>query len=273
MQTWKVYALCLLFAVGVEVFLTFNTIPLRDGALSLLEIVFEDQSIFATEAFGNSVFRSLLGVGTSCVILIPALLLNKSQPSRVSRYFRIKILPVLILCAVFFYLNNASDNGDKYIYALLSYASIILMLSREHLFFFTQEWFAKQGKGVLPGATVALVVFIILHPLVFSQGRILGTLLMVNLWIYTVSEKNLWMGIAVHAVWNFVLPQSAEFHYLVFFLSCFLAFGRTSYPKSLLRDFHRLPRPMAVLLRTLWQIFSYPNRVLTRAFQRKAAVR
>lgn len=270
MAGWKVYTLCILSALGLELFLTINTISIRDLALTVLNAVLDQDSIFATELFAGAIFRIILGIMVSFVIIAP-ILLRKVSIKPVSEYIGIRVFPMIILFAVFLYLNASSENSDKLFYAVLSFTSLIVMLAREHFIFYTQEWFARTGKDVLLGAIVALVIFILLHPLVFTPGRVMGTLLMINLWIYTVSERNLWMGIAIHAAWNFVLPQSAEFHYFLFAYSCVLAFGRLNYPAYLIVLMESLPLPLRRLSHSIWIVCSWPRKFFVSVTLREVA--
>jgi len=154
------------------------------------------------------------------------------------------------MLAIFFYLNAESENKSRYLYAAISFISIILVIAREHVLFFSQEWFSSKASDILIASAIGLFAFVMLHPLHISQGRVLGTLLMVNLWIYTISERNLWMGVSLHAAWNLVLPESAMFHYSIFAVSCFLAYGRPSYPVCLQGFGRYIPGP----IKAFWSI-------------------
>ena len=159
------------------------------------------------------------------------------------------------MLAIFFYLNAESENKSRCLYAAISFASILLVIAREHVLFFSQEWFSGNASDILIAGAIGLFVFVMFHPLHISEGRILGTLLMVNLWIYTVCERNLWMGVSLHAAWNLVLPESAMFHYAIVVVSCFLAYGRSSYPVYLQGFGRYVPRPV----KRFWLIPMYVN--------------
>lgn len=259
MNGWVLYALCLICALGLELVLTISTIEVRDGILFVLNEVFAEGSVYATELFANAIFRSFLGIATSLVIIIPAFILTNNI-LLCREYLRIRAVPSVILFSVFLYLNAESENSEKLLYATLSFASLVVMLFREHFMFYTQEWFARTRKDIFVSSILAIIIFILLHPLVFTPGRVMGTLLMVNLWLYTVSERNLWMGVSVHAAWNFVLPESPGFHYLLFIFSCFLAFSRPKYPAYLAEVWHKLPDTLKQYTHATWWICRWPAR-------------
>ncbi|MFM7855342.1 MAG: hypothetical protein ACKO96_26305, partial [Flammeovirgaceae bacterium] len=90
-------------------------------------------------------------------------------------------------------MNSESQNGNNYTYAVLSFSSFVLFVAREHFIFFLQEAFSTQKRSIEIGAALALVAFITFHPLTLTEGRVLGTLLMVNLWVYTICKRNIWL--------------------------------------------------------------------------------
>ena len=252
---WFLYTFSLLVALAIDSFIAWHGVGFRDHVLHLLASFFDEDSIYRDERFANSLVRITLAVAVSCGILLPALILARKERTHIRGYFRMRIVPTMIVLAIFFYLNAESENKSRYLYAAISFVSILLVIAREHVLFFSQEWFSSNASDILIAGAIGLFVFVMLHPLHISQGRILGTLLMVNLWIYTICERNLWMGVSLHAAWNLVLPESAMFHYAIVVVSCFLAYGRSSYPVYLQGFGRYVPRPV----KRFWLIPMYVN--------------
>jgi membrane protease YdiL (CAAX protease family) len=249
-RRWLLYTLSLLVALAIDSVIALYGVGLQDHILHLLAYFFDEDSIYRNERFANSLVRITLAVAVSCGILLPALIFSKKQRTHILGYFRMRIVPTIIMLAIFFYLNAESENKSRYLYAAISFISIILVIAREHVLFFSQEWFSSNASDILIAGAIGLFVFAMLHPLHISEGRVLGTLLMVNLWIYTISERNLWMGVSLHAAWNLVLPESAMFHYSIVAISCFLAYGRPFYPVCLQGFGRYIPGP----IKAFWSI-------------------
>jgi hypothetical protein len=258
---WLTFTMTLLFTLLVNDYLTSQSIFFRDAVFVNLIQIFPDGSLFGSELFANAVFRSMLALVGSSIIIITALLLGKSNKKIIFSFISVGFFPFLLLVTIFVYLNSHSSNGDHLTYATLSYISLVMIILREHFFFFVQQWFLVGDGQILMGGCIALVFFILLHPLVFNEGRVLGTFLMINLWIYTICVRNLWLGVAIHLAWNFVLPESAIFHYLLIVYSCFLAYGRSSYPIFLVPSW-ALKWPAFRRFASVWRIvWSYPEQI------------
>ncbi|MCZ8081463.1 MAG: hypothetical protein O9289_21055 [Rhodobacteraceae bacterium] len=217
---------------------------------SFLIQIFGSQSVYAQDYFAGATLRILITLPVAAVFLAP-LMICRSKTFDFGQFFKPTIASIVVLAGLFIYLNSHSPNSDKLIYALISYMALILFLARENIIFFMQTAYTTSHYGVWLGALASLTAFVLLHPLVLSEGRILGTLLMVNLWIYTVTARNIWLGVAIHAAWNFGFPESAEFHYALFIVSCFLAYGQPTYP-SALTVFGWVPRLIVRPWRMFW---------------------
>lgn len=216
----------------------------------LLTRIFGSQSVYAQSYFVGTTLQFLITLIVVSIFLSP-LLINRNTDFDIRVFFKPTIASVFVLAGLFLYLNSQSVNGDRLIYALVSFGSLTLFLARENVIFFMQSAYTRDHFGVWLGALASLTAFVLLHPISLSEGRVLGTVLMVNLWIYTVAARNLWLGVAIHAAWNFGFPESAEFHYLLFLVSCFLAYGQPTYP-SFLTVFGWVPRSIVRRWRMFW---------------------
>lgn len=260
-NSWFLYIVGLLGALTIDTVISVNSEEPRRLIHSYLSGVFTEDSVYSDTSFSKAVFRTFLALTGSLFVFVLAISVTSIKDCM--KYFSFRLMPVVYLIAVFIYLNHHSPNKDEIIYAILSYISLILVIAREHIFFFTQLWFCKSEKSLLLTGLFALTVFILAHPLTLSVGNILGTILIVNLWIYSAAEKNFWMGIAIHAAWNFVLPQSAIFHYAVFVFSCFLAFGCEKYPSAISFEISRSSSKYLRKAAQYWRYFwCAPNRII-----------
>lgn len=230
------------FEIAIE-----NTLAIK----WLLTQVFGSESVYAQDYFVGATLRFLITLTTIATFLAP-LLISRDTTFDLGLFFKPTIGSIAFLAVLFFYMNSHSENGDKLIYAVISYGSLILFLARENIIFFMQTAYTNNFFGVWLGAFASLAAFILLHPISLSEGRVLGTVLMINLWIYTLTARNLWLGVAIHAAWNFGFPESAAFHYILFFVSCFLAYGQKTYP-SFLSVFGWVPRSIARPWRMFWR--------------------
>ena len=217
-----------------------------------LETLLGPNSVYSSNFFVAATLRSLVAF---CVILTVVLALALIGNLRRSLgYFRISSFPFFIMIILFLHMNSKSQNENSYIYAALSFSSFVLFVAREHFVFFLQEAFATQKLSIAIGSVLALFTFIIFHPLSLSEGRVLGTLLIVNLWVYTITKRNIWLGVSLHMVWNFAYPESALFHYAVFLWSCFLAYGLNSYPDVFRNYFYWVPKALCGPWRAFWSM-------------------
>jgi hypothetical protein len=219
---------------------------------SSLETLFGPNSVYSNNFFVAAILRTII---SCCVILTAILALALTgNLRRASDYFKVPWFPTLIMISLFFHMNSKSENGNNYTYAVLVFSSFIFFVAREHFIFFLQEAFSTRKRSIEIGAVLALIAFIIFHPLTLSEGRVLGTLLMVNLWVYTISKRNIWLGVSLHMAWNFAYPESAIFHYALFLWSCFLAFGLHSYQDQLKGYFCWVPRKFSEPWRAFWSM-------------------
>ncbi len=269
---WVIYIGCLGLALAIDTYISVNAISARDFILVWLNEIFDQNSPFASEMFANAIFRTLLTIAGSLAIILPAFWIIGKKT--ILRFFSPRPIPVVYFILIFFYFYHNSENKHEIVYAVLVFVSLIIVIAREHIFFFSQQWFCRSKFGLIMSAVIAHITFILLHPLVFTEGRILGTLLMVNLWIYTVSHKNYWMGISLHMAWNFLFPESALFHYAVFLHSCYLAYGLETYPKFLTEPFENLAsRPGVSRVFEAWRCFwSFPRELYSKQIARRRSI-
>jgi len=206
----------------------------------LAEGWFDQESLFLGERFLKSVYRFVLSISTLAVFFLFAIFKIKSFSLR--NFFKIDPFSAVLLILLFLHMNERSSNSSFISYAFLSYLSIIALMLREQVIFTTQIAFTTNSRWLGLLSLVGLGVFIFSHPLVFNLGRVTATLLIVNLWIYTVSVRNVWHGVAVHAIWNYAFPESAIFHFGILFYSFWLAFGQKEYPIFLSYPFENLSK-------------------------------
>jgi hypothetical protein len=259
---WLFFGLALAGAVALDFITSRQILPERDMILRHLLMVFAEDSVFASKYFVNATIRSIVALSGILVISIVALSVRRGDARTIIFYLRPKLFPFILLGGVLLYLQPIGNIFLDFPYTPAIFFSLMLVVIREHFFFFSQQWFSEDGRGVLLGGGIGLVGFIYLHPLVLNEARILTTALMINLWVYTMCARNLWMGIAVHSLWNFVMPDSTVFYYVVFLLSCFLAFGRPSYPKFLVPSWALRIDTFGRFSLIWWRFWSYPERSL-----------
>jgi hypothetical protein len=258
---WLVFTCALVGAVNFNFFVSRQI--LHEGGLFVqyLSIFLPKESIFNSEYFANALLRSTVALSGIIIVLLATLVVPRVDAKTILSFFRPKLIPLMLLCGILLYLHPLENIFADFPYTPAIFVSILLVVVREHFYFFSQQWFSEDGLGVLIGGGVALLAFIWLHPLILNEARILATAMMINLWIYTVCERNMWMGVSVHALWNFVMPENTMFYYAVFVFTCFLAFGRPSYPKFLVPSW-ALKRPAFQKFASVWRIFwSYPEQM------------
>ncbi|WP_170566504.1 hypothetical protein [Ruegeria atlantica] len=270
---WLIYAGCLALALAIDTFISVNGLPARDVILDWLNAVFDQGSPFADKMFANAIMRTFLTIAGSLAIILPALWITGKKT--IKPFFAIRPIPILYFVLVFFYFYYNSSNKHEIVFGVLYFISLIVVITREHVFFFSQQWICRSNSSLFLSALIALVAFVLLHPLELTQGNVLGTLLMVNLWVYTVSHKNFWMGVSLHMAWNFGFPESALFHYAVFLHSCYLAYGLKTYPKFLAEPFECFAsrRPAVANLFEAWRRFwSFPRELYSKQIAHRRPV-
>lgn len=228
----------------------------------ILSYMFPATSPFNSPKFLSSSWRIVLSTGIFFSFI--AFYIWGPKPVSLKKFFKIDFISFFILFLLFLYLNSYSRHSNLIGYATVSYFSFLLLIAREQLLFNSQIMFSNRAHILWLISAISLGFFIFLHPLVLSLDRILGTFLMINLWIYTSSVQNFWRGVAIHAVWNFAFPYSALFHYLVFAYSCWLAFGIEKYPEYITKPFKCYYRfePLRITV-LFWRGFwLFPHRIL-----------
>lgn len=229
------------------------------------------ESIFLSDSFLLSVYRYIISALTVCVFFLFCF----TQKLKIASIWELlpKFFVVLLLVAIFVHMNLRSPNSDKIFYALVSFGSILAITFREHLILGVQFYVSRSSQEFWVISGVGLVVFVLSHELEFSYERMVATVFMINLWIYSTRVRNIWLAVVMHLAWNWVFPERADFHYFLFAVSFYLAFSPGNCPEqfSYIRrvfDGSRYLRaawmPLGVLFKTIHNGIAFIDRQRNR---------
>jgi hypothetical protein len=229
-QKTIVFVCIITAALLMDSFIINNSNLIYEVARSQINNFFPDSSIYRNRFFLDSIFRYILSISVISFFMLLIIFLRKSD-AKFSEFFVLNPLSIISLILLFMYMNYFSNN-DEIIYSILSYISIIFLVFRENVLFVSQVLFSSDRKVVFITSILSLFIFIYLHPFAFTIGSLTGTMLMVNIWIYTTIRKNIWIGVTLHAIWNLAFPESMWFHMAVLTLSFFLVFRVVIFQKE-----------------------------------------
>lgn len=266
-----VYVVFLLAIYCSDLIVFYNAATITDTYKNFSETIFDGGSLYLRDNFSQSVYRFALSIPT-IVIFILALGIYSARDlkDKIKQLFTIGGITLFLFLLLFLHLNSRSQNSSALTYALLSYTSMITLVLREQMIFVTQGMFSRSSRHFYVISIIGLFLFIFSHKLVLTEGRVLATILIINLWIYTTKSMNIWHGVAIHAFWNYGFPQSALFHYFIFAYSFWLAFGQFDYPSILTSPISKLMQnSVGRSLLTGWrQFWLAPTRTYASLYNR-----
>lgn len=236
-----VYVCFLLAVYWLDRIVFYNASAITDAYKSFAEVIFNENSLYLRDNFVRSIYRFVLSSTTIFLFILALWLYSGKNLKEIARkIFAVSAVSLFLFLILFLHLNSRSTNSSALIYAMISYISMIALVLREQLVFATQAMFSKNSIHFYAISVIGLLLFIFSHKLVLTEGRVMATILMINLWIYTSKSMNIWHGVVVHASWNYAFPQSALFHYFILAYSFCLAFGQVFYPKILTSPMSKL---------------------------------
>ena len=249
----------------------YNATTITDAYKNFAEIIFDKDSLYLSDNFAQSVYCFALSIPTIAIfILALGIYSGRGLKNKIKHLIAVSGVTLFLFLLLFLHLNSRSQNSSALTYALLSYTSMITLVLREQLIFVTQGMFSRSSRHFYVISVIGLFLFIFSHKLVLTEGRVLATILMINLWIYTTKSMNIWHGVAIHASWNYAFPQSALFHYFIFAYSFWLAFGQLDYPSILTSPISKLMQnSVGRSLLTGWrQFWLAPTRTYASLYNR-----
>lgn len=172
--------------------------------------------------FPKTVYRLILSIGI--VLIFYTFTTSIKGRSDLKNFMSMSFATVMYFICFFIYLKIGTESFGFIPYDFLSYLALIALVLRENIVFTSQFFFTNRPKIFAFISFVSLVAFVLLHPLDFSFPRTLATLMMINVWFYTISKKNIWLGVFFHLLWN-LTPWNPWLH-LSFYLFTFIAIAR-----------------------------------------------
>lgn len=216
----------------VDNFILLNSYQIHGYILTELNEYFSYESLYNSDLFANTIFRYFLSI--ACIsFFVTSVLLLKINIIKFTSFFKPTLFSSSILILVFIFLNSKTNNNSELMYATISYCSLVLTLFRENLIFSASCLFTKDRKTLYALSLISLILFIALHPIELTIGRITTTIFMITVWIYTTATKNIWLGVAMHVAWNLVLTDSIAYHLLLLSISCLFVLRIKSFPEEM----------------------------------------